>query len=219
MTYFNCFYLKKFNNFIFLHFLFLFTICFFPYVNGDQLHIDANNNVIKITVAWSRADIEIEKSKNILLNSFLKAYENIPLQQLDAEFKSRKDLKNYYLNIFKERIQAFDAGYILWVQAYVNDELAGWATFELDLLEENSGYMDILVISPQYQKMGLGKCLTFSICSNDLYPDLNAITLFVRKNNLNAILFYKNLGFFETKYNIEYHPLFISMKINLTKKS
>lgn len=178
-----------------LPFFFLTTALF-----SDVVFKDKNNNEIRIIVAKSLSDIDPDKSRDVLVRSFMDAYEDVPLIELNPDFKSTGDVRRFYENYFQEELEHFKQGHMFWVQAFLNDKLVGWSTFELEPLEPNAAYMDLLIVTPEYQGIGIGRYLTFSICSEDLFPNVQAINLLVRKVNAEGFKFYHRLGFFEFDY-------------------
>lgn len=188
--------LKSFLLLAFFSFFFISTHLF-----GDQILEDRNHNEIRIVVVKSVQDIDLDKSKDILVRSFMDAYEDVPLTELNSQFKSIGDVRRFYESYFKEELAHFKEGHLFWVQAFLNNELVGWATFELEPLEANAAYMNLLIVAPEYQRMGLGRHLTFSICSDELFPNIQAINLLIRKVNVEGYNFYHRLGFFEFDYH------------------
>jgi len=168
---------------------------------ADQIFKDRDQNEIRIAVVKSIQDIDLDKSRDILVRSFMDAYEDIPLVELDSHFKSTGDVRRFYENYFKEELEHFKDGRLFWVQAFLNNNLVGWATFELEPQEPNAAYMNILVVAPEHQKKGIGRSLTFSICSEELFPHIQAINLLIRKVNVEGYKFYYRLGFFEFDYH------------------
>lgn len=182
-----------------LHFFSLFFISI--YLFGDQLFEDKYHHEIRIAVVKSVQDINEGESQDILVRSFMKTYEDVPLIDLNPRFKSTGDVRRFYENYFKEEFEHFKEGHLFWVQAFLNDKLVGWATFELEPLEANAAYMNLLIVAPEYQGMGIGKRLTFSICSEELFPNIQAINLLIRKVNIEGYKFYYKLGFFDFDYH------------------
>jgi hypothetical protein len=118
----------------------------------DQIFTNANNDIIRIAVVKSIEDIDLQKSCDILVRSFMAAYEDVPIVELSPEFKSTGDVRRFYQNYFKEELEHFKHGNLYWTQAFINGNLAGWATFELEPDEADAAYMDLLIVSPEYQK-------------------------------------------------------------------
>lgn len=166
----------------------------------DQIFINDHNEIIRIEVVKSPEHIDLDKSRDILVKSFMHAYEDVPLVELSSEFKSTGDVRRFYQNYFKEELEHFKHGKLYWVQAFVNEKLAGWATFELESNEVDAAYMNLLIVSPEYQRKGVGKHLVFSIRSEELFPNIRAINLLIRKVNTQGYVFYRQLGFFEFAY-------------------
>lgn len=167
---------------------------------GDQYYEDENHNKIRINVVKTVQDIDLERSKEILITSFMDAYEDVPLTVLNSQFRSIGDVRRFYADYFEEELEHFKEGHLFWVQAFMNEKLVAWATFELESEEMDAAYMNLLIVDPEYQRMGLGRYLTFSICSNELFPNLHAINLLIRKVNTEAYKFYYKIGFFEFDY-------------------
>lgn len=153
---------------------------------------------VRIHVVQSVSEIDQARSQEILVKSFMDVYEDVPLVDLNPEFKSTGDMRRFYQDYFKEEFGHFQEGHIYWVEAYLNDRLAGWATFELE--GNNEAYMNLLTVDPDYQGKGLGRYLTFSICSEEMFPHVEAINLLVRKVNEEGYKFYHKIGFFESDY-------------------
>ena len=167
----------------------------------DQIFTNDNRDIIRIEVVKSPEHIDLEKSCDILVKSFMHAYEDVPLIELSTEFKSTGDVRRFYQNYFKEELEHFKHGNLYWIQAFVNGTLAGWATFELETNEVDAAYMNLLIVSPEFQRKGVGKHLVFSIRSEELFPNIRAINLLIRKVNTQGYLFYRKLGFFEFDYH------------------
>ncbi len=166
----------------------------------EQIYSDSAGNEIRIAVVDNWGDINQAQSQDILVKSFMTAYEDVPLLQLSEHFRSTGDVRRFYKNYFFEELEHYKNGHLFWVEAFFNDRLVGWATFELEPNEPNAAYMNLLAVDPEYQQKGLGRYLTFSICSEDLFPDINAINLLIRKVNTEGYKFYYKLGFSDYEY-------------------
>ena len=167
---------------------------------GDQIFKDKNQNDIRIHVVQSFEEMNQERSQEILVKSFMDVYEDVPLIELNPAFQSIGDVRRFYENYFKEELEHFKDGHLIWVQAFFNDQLVGWATFELESSEPNAAYMNILTVHPDDQGKGIGRYLTFSICSEELFPMIEAINVLIRKINVKSYNFYYHLGFFDSNY-------------------
>ncbi|MDR3624096.1 MAG: GNAT family N-acetyltransferase [Chlamydiales bacterium] len=168
---------------------------------GDQIFEGKDHDEIRISVVKQVQDIDLERSQEVLVRSFMGVYEDVPLIELSPQFKSIGDVRRFYESYFKEELEHFKEGHLFWVQAFLNGKLVGWATFELEPLEPNAAYMNLLIVAPEYQRMGIGKYLAFSICSEELFPNIQAINLLIRKVNIEGYNFYYKLGFFEFDYH------------------
>ncbi|MBS0634667.1 MAG: GNAT family N-acetyltransferase [Verrucomicrobia bacterium] len=171
--------------------IFILLFCFYTTV--------ATSYEIRIHPVNSWQEIDTKSSQKILVESFMDGYEDVPLVELNPAFESIGDVRRFYEAYFFEEYERFKNDEVLWVEAYVDDVLAGWATFELEQNETNAAYMVLLTVSPHFQRLGLGKALTFSI--RERYPHLEAINLLIRKVNKKGYSFYYSLGFFDYDYN------------------
>jgi ribosomal protein S18 acetylase RimI-like enzyme len=171
-----------------LYFFFLTTSLF-----SDQFVIDKVGDTVRLIAVKTADEIILDKGKDILVRSFMKAYEDVPLAELNPSFKSIGDARRFYVNYFESELGHYKNCELIWVQAFIGEELVGWATFELE--DNDSVYMNLLIVDPSYQSRGIGKHLVFSICAEDLYPNTQAINALLRKVNEQGRLFYEKIGF------------------------
>lgn len=169
-------------------------------LHADTTYSTSDGRQIRIHPVASWQDIDVAKSQKILVKSFMTGYEDVPLIELNPQFASIGDVRRFYEAYFFEEYDRFKKQEVLWIEAYVDDELAGWATFELETDEADAAYMVLLTVSPDFQGLGVGRQLTFSICSEELYPNIQAINLLVRKINRQGYQFYYKIGFFDYDY-------------------
>lgn len=153
---------------------------------------------IEIHFVKSAEEIDQVRSQEILVKSFMDGYEDVPLVDLNPDFKSTGDVRRFYEEYFHEEFGHFKEGHLTWVEAYFDSKLVGWATFELEPHEADAAYMNLLVVDPEFQGNGAGKELTFSIC--ELFPNIKAINLLIRKVNAGGYKFYYKMGFFDFDY-------------------
>jgi ribosomal protein S18 acetylase RimI-like enzyme len=179
----------------FIIFLFISVLSF-----GDQIVIGKDGRLIRIAVVRSIEDINFKEGQDLLVRSFMHAYEDVPLEELNKNFRSTGDVRRFYQGYFKEELSHFEHGDLYWTQAFIEDNLVGFATFELEPGESDASYMNLLAVHPDFQGVGIGKALTFSICSRELFPNVNIIRLLIRKINIEGERFYKKIGFTECNY-------------------
>ena len=74
-------------------------------------------------------------------------------------------------------------------------ELVGWATCEKEAVSPHSFYMNLLVVKPGLQQLGIGKALVFSLRTLKIDPELQAINLMLRSKNRVGKTFYRRVGF------------------------
>ncbi len=160
---------------------------------ADQIFLDREGREIRIAPVKSIDEIDLARGKEILVSAFMKGYEDVPLVLLDPEFQSIGDVRRFYERYFDSELEHFKHGELIWVQAFEGEKLLGWATFEIET--NDSAYMDLLAVDPAEQRRGIGQHLTFSIRSPDLFPNIQTISLFIRKVNANGRKFYEGMGF------------------------
>ena len=160
---------------------------------GDQCFVDHLGESVRISIAKTPAEVVKDEGKQILVASFMTVYEDVPLIDLNPDFKSTGDVRRFYQNYFESELTHFEHGALIWVQAFIGERLVGWATFALE--ENNRAYLNLLAVDPAYQKRGIGRHLVFSICSEELFPQTEAIHVLLRNVNLEGRQFYDRLGF------------------------
>lgn len=151
---------------------------------------------IEMKFVKSVDEIDRVQGKDVLVNSFMKAYEDVPLSELNPDFKSIGDVRRFYEDYFESEFGHYVNGKLLWVQAFEGGRLLGWATFELE--SNHEAYMNLLAVAPEYQKQGVGRRLVFSICNE--IPSIDTIHVLVRKVNVEGEKFYRHIGFSEFDY-------------------
>lgn len=146
--------------------------------------------------------IDMNSSKKVLVESFIHEYRQyLAPQEVDSKLKvwlktdGKASVEQYYDNYFEEEFAEFIKGGLFWIQAKVNNQVAGWATFREEEKEANSLYMNLLIVSPGFQKQGIGKELTYSLIRLGKFPNTKKINLLLRKKNQGGRMFYSKLGF------------------------
>lgn len=103
-------------------------------------------------------------------------------------------------NTYIERLK--QSNDMVLVMATMDDALSGWILF---YKEQQRAIVELICISPEYQRKGLGKKLIFSI--RECWPEVTSIAVVTRKINLISPLFYESLGFRKTNFMLpEYNP-------------
>ena len=163
--------------------------------------IKGRGSVGIIELVKNPCNIDKQAASFVLVESFIGEYEKylLPHEISDGLTSWRdgdKSVQRYYENYFETELDDFFRGELhYWVQAKINGSLVGWATFQREKSEANAVYMNLLVVHPEYQKMGIGEQLVRSLVNLDEIPDLNAIHLLLRKKNRGGRTFYSKLGF------------------------
>ncbi len=167
---------------------------------GDQFFTDKLGREIRLAEARSPEEIVLDQGKDILVKSFMNVYEDVPLDELNPNFKCIGDVRRFYEDYFESELGHFKKGELYWIQAFDGDELVGWATFQPEAKEDDAIYMNLLVMDPKHQRRGIGEKLVFSIRSEELFPNTKAINLLIRKVNETGRIFYQKIGFVDFAY-------------------
>ncbi len=160
-----------------------------------------STSIVTIELVLDPKDIDQPAAQSTLVNAFIGEYKQyLSPQDIDAKLTSWHDGKNsvqeYYEDYFNKEFQHFSDNKIdYWVQAKIDGELAGWATFMREKSEKNAAYMDLLIVLPEHQKKGIGEHLVMSLIRLGINIDLSAIHLLLRCKNAGGREFYGKLGF------------------------
>lgn len=84
-----------------------------------------------------------------------------------------------------------------------DDEFAGFAGFYCNDKKDKTAYISLIAVDPNHRNSGIGKALVNEVVKTAKESGMNIIKLEVRKNNQNAVLFYKSLGFMMSDYTSE----------------
>ncbi len=131
--------------------------------------------------------------KAVYFKSFNEVYRNHWSMEFEEEVLEGF---NTYIERFKQ------SNDMVLVVATMDDALAGWILFQK---EQQRAIVEIICISPEYQRKGLGKKLIFSF--RECWSDLTNLAVLTRKINAFSPLFYESLGFRKTNFMLpEYNP-------------
>lgn len=136
------------------------------------------------------------QAKSALVRGFMKEYEEVPLKELNSDFKSVGDARRFYENYFEGELEQFKNMNRIWVNAFLDGRLVGFSTFEFG--DRNVVYMKLLVVDPDARRQGVGERLTFAIC--DYFCGVRQILLLIRNVNERGRQFYKKIGFSDFEY-------------------
>jgi ribosomal protein S18 acetylase RimI-like enzyme len=180
----------------------LFMMIFSTHIplGADEALMNSGGKEISIQRVFSAEEIDLPQAKKILVQAFMSAYEEVPLTELNPEFKCIADVRRFYEHYFESELGHFKAGELIWLQAFEGQKLVGWATFELEKGEDHAIYMNLLAVDPAHQGKGVGKQLTFSIRREDLLPHIREIRLLLRNVNEKGRQFYEKIGFSDFHY-------------------
>lgn len=137
-------------------------------------------------------------------------YKKINLQLLEKHYDELLSLKNYnsslhfksdYIDIFNrnklnELYEYLPTKKAILYGAFKDDNVKGfiWA-YPRIFFDENRLFINTIVVSKDFQKMGIGKKLFELIYNEALTNNVDAIDLTVKSDNYGALGFYDSLGF------------------------
>lgn len=132
-------------------------------------------------------DVTLEQNLNRV---YLDAFQSVYTTDWTPELEEK------VVSIFKSYIEQFKQhNTMLLVAAHKDSEIVGWALFNK---ENDNAVLEILCISPQSWRQGIGRKLVFSIC--DYFPEVSHIALLTRKINAISPHFYEGIGFKKTDF-------------------
>jgi ribosomal protein S18 acetylase RimI-like enzyme len=152
--------------------------------------------------------IDTVLSRKILINSFINEYRAYMEPQdidLDTDLRfwlsseGEPSVESYYSRYFDSEFEEFKKGHLIWVQAKLDGNLVGWATFEQE--SKHALYMNLLIVDPSSQKLGIGGQLATAVARKGFVPEIKTINLLLRKKNKGGHIFYSRLGF---RQNLNY---------------
>lgn len=76
-----------------------------------------------------------------------------------------------------------------------NNETIGFAAFYCNDNEHHIGFLSMIAVLPKYRHMGMGKKIMDIVCEVSRKNGMKSCMLQVRKDNIAACAFYKDLGF------------------------
>ncbi len=199
-------------NVLLMVFCLLFTFC----ANADLIFKTKSGETVRLVIQDPNKELAFAKeARELCGDSFVKTYAKYNVKAETLGFENASEMDQFYRSKgFDEDLEFFKAGKSKWVHAIAHKksdlsdsgELIGWATFWPDGNAADTVYVNTLVVSPDYQKQGVGKKLLFSVREDkDLLPETKHLFLDVRRNNKNAVEFYKKNEFSETKYSYGDH--------------
>jgi len=144
-------------------------------------------------IEFSTDDFALDMS--LALEAFFQAFKNQAPEILERHFGPDRNIQAFFSNLITEDdIAPFRAGQLIWVRAFLADQLVGWMTIAPKFISPENSYLSTLVVDPAFQKRGIGKVMIESIATHWL-PETKEIDLVVRRINETAITFYLRLGF------------------------
>lgn len=159
------------------------------------LSFSATPITLKAINSSTITDSQVKNFKTLFMDAFHAVY----IEDWDLEFETRTE------TIFETYISQYRTNPAMHlVAAYKEEQLAGWALFKRE--DTENAILEILCISTQFWRQGIGRKLVFSIC--DVYPSINHIGLMTRAINPISPQFYEALGFERTNFSLpEYGDL------------
>lgn len=160
-----------------------------------------NKNGQNVRLVIARHDTDLKSTRDMYVKSFYHNYRNIPIADLNPQFKTIADVENWFGSSFDEEQNLLNKNKIILVQAILNNEVIGMVSFEKLPFENNAVSLRNIAISADHQRTGLGKYLVFSIIN--IASEITTIFVIVNHLNQIAVKFYENIGFCESKHTRE----------------
>lgn len=138
---------------------------------------------------------DFTRDQELGIACFVNAYNNTPDEDLEEHFKSSEKIADYYRQLIDEcDIEPFRAGKLIWIRAFLENELVGWMGLEADFRGKNETYISTFVVDPICEGKGIGEKMLLSITEHWL-PETSELNLVVRKINRKALNFFQHFGF------------------------
>lgn len=156
----------------------------------------------KIEVVTNSGDLDQNSARRILIESFISEYKKY-LQPCDVDKKlkcwfvseGQDSVEQYYSDYFDHELSDFENNNLYWIEARIDNNLVGWATFEKKKSLANSCYMNLLIVDPVIAHSGVGSELVRAAYKLPLMKNIKSINLLLRKANEGGKVFYSKLGF------------------------
>ena len=159
-----------------------------------------HGGVCRLSLVTQSQEIAQEQARRILIESFVQEYQQyLQPSDLDSHVTCWRptaglySAEEYYSNYFDSEYHEYLSGRLLWVQAFLKDRLAGWATFEVE--KNGHLYMNLLVVDPALKGQGIGAALVWALHHMEAVSPETPIHLLLRKKNLGGHIFYSKIGF------------------------
>lgn len=175
-----------------------------------SIKVSKNEN---ITLIIAHPQIDTSNLKEIFIKSFYNTYRYLPILDLNPKFQTIADVENWFASSFDEEISLFKENKSILIIGAIDETTVGLVFFEK--LSFNSVSLRNLAIAADYQKLGIGKHLVFSILKS--MPELEKIYVVVNRLNQVAIKFYRNVGFHDSNHTREGYDSnkYISLEWNI----
>jgi|GEM_PF-3471557 len=150
-------------------------------------------NAYQITVIPTDALYEQswQQLKDLFEISFLQAYKHIDIKDINSSFNTTSDYLQSLFDADRKSINALNFDIILATQ---EQEILGYM-LACYCGENKTIYIHHLAVDTSKHQKGIGKALVKY--SEHFYKDADRIALSTRRFNVNAIGFYKHIGFYE----------------------
>lgn len=155
-----------------------------------------------IQLITDSSQIDKNAARTLLSMSFITEYQKyLKPNEIDAKLNywfiqdGGNSVEQYYFDYFASVLVEFEHGKSFWLEAKINNKLVGWATYDKYPAVPDAHYMDLLIVDPAFQKLGIGTELVYAITKLDSFPAVKSINLLLRKKNNGGRVFYSRLGF------------------------
>lgn len=207
--------MKLFRSYYFIVLQLIMVAIMFIATKTEAKYIDKLGRPVAV-IKLQKGD-RLETEKKLFLESFSRAYRNFTVNDLKVP---DKDIKAFLSRAFQEEIDDLSKPGIHHYR--INDEkgnlIAYFSIEDYDVLKrysadsnitsfpEHSYYLRQIYVVPSHKRLGIGKPILSHIIPDEFH-NLQYIYLAVRRINIEAIQFYKALGFSELDKSLHHLPI------------
>jgi len=147
---------------------------------------------------------DLSQDQALGVSTFVNAFKDNTPEDIEEHFESPDKIADYYQHLISHYdVGPFREGKLLWVRAFLHNNLIGWMGIEPHFRHKNHTYLSTFILDPKFEGKGIGKKMLSSIVEHWL-PETTEINLIVRKINHKALEFYQHIGFIPAE-DIDHH--------------
>jgi ribosomal protein S18 acetylase RimI-like enzyme len=165
------------------------------YPTKQKILVDLDNGEKLELLQLEELTADLHSDVDLGLDAFETTYSQMPESELKDHFGQLENIRPYYSQLIQEDdVGLFRQGKVTWIRAMMGDTLVGWMTLLPQFQNKTTVYISTLVVSPRWQKLGIGEKLLSSIAQH-WFPEATELNLVTRNINCGATRLFKRLGF------------------------